>query len=63
MAIWSGIKAKLENEYLAESLRGHIQYLNPIKSSTTAAVSCKYGRRSFLCYLAANALAYRRIST
>ena len=26
MATWSGIKAKLENEYLAESLRGRIQY-------------------------------------
>ncbi len=23
---WSGIRSKLENEYLAESLRGHIQY-------------------------------------
>lgn len=23
---WSGIRCKLENEYLAESLRGHIQY-------------------------------------
>lgn len=23
---WSGIRGKLENEYLAESLRGHIQY-------------------------------------
>ena len=26
MATWSGIRHKLENEYLAESLRGHIQY-------------------------------------
>lgn len=26
MATWSGIKNKLENEYLAESLRGRIQY-------------------------------------
>lgn len=26
MSTWSGIKNKLENEYLAESLRGHIQY-------------------------------------
>lgn len=26
MATWSGIRKKLENEYLAESLRGHIQY-------------------------------------
>lgn len=26
MATWSGIRNKLENEYLAESLRGHIQY-------------------------------------
>lgn len=26
MATWSEIRKKLENEYLAESLRGHIQY-------------------------------------
>lgn len=26
MATWNGIRHKLENEYLAESLRGHIQY-------------------------------------
>lgn len=26
MATWSKIRSKLENEYLAESLRGHIQY-------------------------------------
>lgn len=26
MATWSGIKSKLENEYLAKSLRGHVQY-------------------------------------
>lgn len=26
MATWSGIRNKLENEYLAHSLRGHIQY-------------------------------------
>lgn len=26
MATWSGIRNKLENDYLAESLRGHIQY-------------------------------------
>lgn len=26
MATWSGIRHKLETEYLAESLRGHIQY-------------------------------------
>lgn len=26
MATWSGIRNKLENEYLAQSLRGHIQY-------------------------------------
>ena len=26
MARWSGMKAKLEKDYLAESLRGHIQY-------------------------------------
>ena len=26
MAIWSGIRNKLEKDYLAESLRGHIQY-------------------------------------
>ena len=26
MAIWSAIRHKLENEYLAESLRGHIRY-------------------------------------
>lgn len=26
MATWSGIRAKLEKEYLAESLRGRIQY-------------------------------------
>lgn len=26
MATWSGIKKKLETEYLAESLRGHISY-------------------------------------
>lgn len=26
MATWSGIRHKLENDYLAESLRGHIQY-------------------------------------
>ena len=26
MATWSGIRKKLENEYLANSLRGHIQY-------------------------------------
>ena len=26
MAIWSGIRKKLENEYLAKSLQGHIQY-------------------------------------
>lgn len=26
MATWSGIRDKLENEYLAQSLRGHIQY-------------------------------------
>lgn len=26
MASWSGIRNKLENDYLAESLRGHIQY-------------------------------------
>ena len=26
MATWSGIKKKLETEYLAQSLRGHIQY-------------------------------------
>ena len=26
MATWSGTRAKLENDYLAESLRGHIQY-------------------------------------
>ena len=27
MATWSGIRHKLETEYLALSLRGHIQYL------------------------------------
>ncbi len=26
MAAWSGMRKKLEREYLAESLRGHIQY-------------------------------------
>lgn len=26
MGTWSGIRNKLENDYLAESLRGHIQY-------------------------------------
>lgn len=26
MATWSGIRHKLENDYLAESLHGHIQY-------------------------------------
>jgi deoxycytidylate deaminase len=26
MATWSGIRKKLESDYLAESLRGHIQY-------------------------------------
>ena len=26
MATWSGIRAKLEKDYLAESLRGHIEY-------------------------------------
>lgn len=26
MASWSGIRKKLEKEYLAESLQGHIQY-------------------------------------
>ncbi len=26
MARWSGIRKKLESEYLAESLKGHIQY-------------------------------------
>ena len=26
MATWSGIRKKLETEYLAQSLRGHIQY-------------------------------------
>ncbi|MCR5249960.1 MAG: hypothetical protein K6E50_05075 [Lachnospiraceae bacterium] len=26
MATWSGIRAKLEKEYLADSLKGHIQY-------------------------------------
>lgn len=26
MPTWSGIRKKLENEYLAQSLRGHIQY-------------------------------------
>ena len=26
MATWSGIRHKLENDYLAESLKGHIQY-------------------------------------
>lgn len=26
MATWSGIRKKLENDYLAESLHGHIQY-------------------------------------
>lgn len=26
MAAWSGIRHKLENDYLAQSLRGHIQY-------------------------------------
>ena len=26
MSTWSGIRHKLENEYLAEALRGHIQY-------------------------------------
>ncbi|WP_455526108.1 SF0329 family protein [Peptostreptococcus stomatis] len=26
MATWSGIRKKLENEYLAKSLQGHIQY-------------------------------------
>lgn len=26
MATWSGIRQKLENDYLAASLRGHIQY-------------------------------------
>ena len=26
MATWSGIRNKLETEYLALSLRGHIQY-------------------------------------
>ena len=26
MATWSGMRKKLEREYLAESLRGHIQY-------------------------------------
>lgn len=26
MPTWSGIRNKLENDYLAESLRGHIQY-------------------------------------
>ena len=26
LASWSGIRKKLEKEYLAESLQGHIQY-------------------------------------
>ena len=26
MATWSGIRKKLETQYLAQSLRGHIQY-------------------------------------
>ena len=26
MATWSGIRKKLETEYLAQSLQGHIQY-------------------------------------
>lgn len=26
MSTWSGIKNKLENEYLARNLRGHIKY-------------------------------------
>lgn len=26
MSSWSGIRKKLETEYLATSLRGHIQY-------------------------------------
>lgn len=26
MPTWSGIRKKLETEYLAQSLRGHIQY-------------------------------------
>ncbi len=26
MATWSGIRKKLENEYLAQSLKGHVQY-------------------------------------
>lgn len=34
MATWSGIRNKLENEYLAHSLRGHIQYFSAAYSKS-----------------------------
>lgn len=34
MATWSGIRNKLENEYLAQSLRGHIQYFSATYSKS-----------------------------
>ena len=45
MAIWSGIKAKLENEYLAESLRGRIQYF----ATTYRESHDREGRAAILC--------------
>ena len=34
MATWSGIRKKLETEYLAQSLQGHIQYYEDIDEQT-----------------------------
>ena len=45
MATWSGIKAKLENEYLAESLRGRIQYF----ATTYRESHDREGRAAILC--------------
>lgn len=45
MATWSGIKAKLENEYLAESLHGRIQYF----ATTYRESHDREGRAAILC--------------
>lgn len=45
MATWSGIRNKLENDYLAESLRGHIQYY-----ATSYSKSPDHGGRAAIRY-------------
>ena len=49
MASWSGIRKKLEKEYLAESLQGHIQYFATTYSKSPdheGRAAIRYGKKS-----------------